>query len=118
MELIGSAPNYVHGTVHCGNDYTQHQFTGQGIGIPFGQTFADEFHVFSIDWNEDGNTWYLDDVEFYSVDNAVSGAQNYPFNNPFYFILNIAVGGQWPGYPDETTEFPQYMAVDYVRVFQ
>jgi len=78
MGLIGSAPNYVHGTVHCGNDYTQHQFTGQGIGIPFGQTFADEFHVFSIDWNEDGNTWYLDDVEFYSVDNAVSGPKTPP----------------------------------------
>ena len=118
MELIGSSPNYVHGTVHFGNDYTQHQFTGQGTGIPFGQTFADEFHVFSIDWNEDGITWYLDDVEFFSVDTSVSGSQNYPFDNPFFFILNIAVGGQWPGYPDETTEFPQFMAVDYVRVFQ
>ena len=51
MELIGSSPNYVHGTVHYGNDYTQHQFTGQGTGIPFGETFSDEFHVFSIDWN-------------------------------------------------------------------
>ena len=118
MELIGSSPNYVHGTVHYGNDYTQHQFTGQGTGIPFGETFSDEFHVFSIDWNAQGITWYLDDVEFFSIDQSVSGNQNYPFDNSFFFILNIAVGGQWPGYPDETTEFPQYMAVDYVRVFQ
>lgn len=118
MELIGSSPNYVHGTVHYGNDYTQHQFTGQGTGIPFGETFSDEFHVFSIDWNAQGITWYLDDAEFFSIDQSVSGSQNYPFDNPFFFILNVAVGGQWPGYPDETTEFPQYMAVDYVRVFQ
>lgn len=118
MELIGSSPNYVHGTVHYGDDYTQHQFTGQGTSISFGQTFSDEFHVFSIDWNEQGITWYLDDVEFFSIDQTVSGNQNYPFDNPFFFILNIAVGGEWPGYPDETTEFPQYMAVDYVRVFQ
>lgn len=118
MELIGSAPNYVHGTVHYGNDYSQHQHTGQGTGIPFGQTFADEFHVFSIDWNESGITWLLDDQPFYSINQNVTGSQNYPFDNPFFFILNIAVGGQWPGYPDETTEFPQYMAVDYVRVFQ
>lgn len=118
MELIGSAPNYVHGTVHFGNDYSQHQHTGQGTGIPFGQTFSDEFHVFSIDWNESGITWLLDDQPFYSINQNVTGPQNYPFDNPFFFILNIAVGGQWPGYPDETTEFPQYMAVDYVRVFQ
>jgi beta-glucanase (GH16 family) len=118
MELIGSAPNYVHGTVHYGNDYSQHQHTGQGTGIPFGQTFADEFHVFSIDWNEQGITWLLDDEPFYSINQNVTGSQNYPFDNPFFFILNIAVGGQWPGYPDESTEFPQFMAVDYVRVFQ
>ena len=118
MELIGSAPNYVHGTVHFGNDYSQHQHTGQGTGIPFGQTFADEFHVFSIDWNEQGITWLLDDEPFYSINQNVTGSQNYPFDNPFFFILNIAVGGQWPGYPDESTEFPQFMAVDYVRVFQ
>ena len=60
MELIGSSPNYVHGTVHYGNDYTQHQFTGKAR-IPFAKS-SDEFHVFSIDWNAQGITWYLDDV--------------------------------------------------------
>ena len=74
--------------------------------------------MFSIEWDETGITWLLDDQAFYSVSNAVSGTQNYPFDNPFFFILNVAVGGVWPGYPDATTTFPQYMAVDYVRVYQ
>lgn len=118
MELIGSSPNTVHGTVHYGADWTQHNYTGGGTSIPWTETFSDEFHVFSIDWTPSGITWLLDDQPFYSVDNAVTGSQPYPFDNPFFFILNIAVGGQWPGYPDATTAFPQFMAVDYVRVFQ
>ena len=118
MELIGSSPNVVHGTVHFGNDYTQHTYTGGGTSIGFSETFSDEFHVFSIEWDEAGITWLLDDQEFYSVSNTVSGVQNYPFDNPFFFILNVAVGGLWPGYPDATTTFPQFMAVDYVRVYQ
>ena len=118
MELIGSSPNIVHGTVHFGNDYTQHDYSGGGTSIGFTETFSDEFHVFSIEWDEAGITWLLDDQAFYSVSNTVSGTQNYPFDNPFFFILNVAVGGVWPGYPDATTTFPQYMAVDYVRVYQ
>ncbi|MGB1075400.1 MAG: family 16 glycosylhydrolase [Flavobacteriales bacterium] len=118
MELIGSSPNVVHGTIHYGNDYSQHQYVGQGTSIPFGQSFADEFHVFSIEWDENGITWLLDDQPYYSVNNNVTGNQNYPFDNPFFFILNVAVGGLWPGYPDASTSFPQFMAVDFVRVFQ
>ena len=118
MELIGSSPNTVHGTVHYGADWAQHNYTGSGTSIPWTETFSDEFHVFSIDWDENGITWLLDDQPFYTVDNNVTGSQPYPFDNPFFFIMNIAVGGQWPGYPDDTTEFPQFLAVDYVRVFQ
>ena len=118
MELIGSSPNTVHGTIHYGADWTQHNYTGSGTSIPWTETFSDEFHVFSIDWDENGITWLLDDQPFYTIDNTVTGSQPYPFDHPFFFILNIAVGGQWPGYPDASTEFPQFMAVDYVRVFQ
>ena len=118
MELIGSNPSVVHGTIHFGQNWSQHSHVGQGTFLPWTETFADEFHVFSIDWDENGITWILDGEPFYSVDNDVTGSQPYPFDNPFFFILNIAVGGQWPGYPDATTEFPQFMAVDYVRVFQ
>jgi hypothetical protein len=118
MELIGSAPNVVHGTVHFGADWTQHNYVGQATNLPFGQSFADEFHVYSIDWDENGITWLLDDTPFYSIDANVTGSQPYPFDNPFFFILNVAVGGQWPGYPNASTTFPQFMAIDYVRVFQ
>ena len=118
MELIGNTPSTVHGTVHYGPDWTQHNYTGGGTSIPSNQTFSDAFHVFSIDWSESGITWFLDDQPFFSVDNNLTGSHPYPFDNPFFFIMNIAVGGEWPGYPDSTTEFPQFMAVDYVRVFQ
>jgi beta-glucanase (GH16 family) len=118
MELIGSNPNNVHGTIHYGNSFSQHNYTGGSTYIPSPETFADEFHVFSIDWSADGIIWLLDDQPFYSIDNNVAGNQNYPFNSPFFFIMNVAVGGQWPGYPNETTTFPQYMAVDYIRVYQ
>jgi beta-glucanase (GH16 family) len=118
MELIGSSPNLVHGTVHYGDSYQSHQYVGNGTSIGFAETFSDEFHVFSIEWNEEGIEWFLDDVPFFSVDNDVSGSQNYPFHEPFFFIMNVAVGGLWPGYPDATTSFPQFMAVDYVRVYQ
>lgn len=118
MELVGNQPNVVHGTVHYGNDWSQHQYTGGSTYLPFGESFADEFHVFSIEWDETGIRWLLDDQQYFQVNQDVTGAQNYPFNNDFFFILNVAVGGIWPGYPDDTTVFPNFMAVDYVRVYQ
>lgn len=118
MEVIGSSPSTTHGTIHFGADWTQHNYVGQGTSLTSGQTFADEFHVFSIEWDANGITWLLDDSPFYSVSPNVVGSQPYPFDHPFFFILNVAVGGQWPGYPDATTTFPQFMAIDYVRVFQ
>ena len=60
----------------------------------------------------------MDDEEFFTVNTGMMNGQNYPFNDPFFFILNVAVGGNWPGYPDETTTFPVFMAIDYIRVFQ
>lgn len=118
MEFIGSQPQNIHGTIHYGADWTQHNYTGGSTYIPSNESFSEEFHVFSVEWDASGITWFLDDEEFFSVDNNVTGNQPYPFDDEFFFILNVAVGGQWPGYPDETTTFPQFMAVDYVRVFQ
>ena len=118
MELVGSNPRRVHGTVHWGPNNGGHQYTGQGISIPFPETFADEFHVFSILWEEDSIQWLLDDEVYYSISPSNMNGQNYPFNQPFFFIINVAVGGQWPGNPTTETTFPEFMAVDYVRVFQ
>lgn len=118
VELVGSNPRRIHGTIHWGNNFQQHQSDGQGISLDFPETFADEYHVFSIEWENNSIKWLLDDVEYHSIDNQTTSGQNYPFNEPFFFIINVAVGGQWPGDPDETTTFPEFMAVDYVRVFQ
>ena len=86
--------------------------------LSFPETFATEFHVFSIDWQEDEIKFYLDDVHYHTVTPSNMNGLAYPFNDAFFFIFNVAVGGAWPGDPNETTPFPGFMAVDYVRVFQ
>ena len=79
---------------------------------------SEAFHLFSIQWQQNSITWYMDDQPYYSINSSQMNGQPYPFNAPFFFIMNIAVGGNWPGYPDASTQFPQTMMVDYVRVFQ
>jgi beta-glucanase (GH16 family) len=78
-------------------------------------TFADEWHVFSIVWTENRIEWLVDDTQFYAV-NIIGGLEE--FREQFFFIFNIAVGGNLPGNPDSSTIFPQRLYVDYVRVFQ
>jgi len=116
MEMIGGngRENTVHGTVHWDNN-GQYASYGQGNTLTAG-TFADEFHVFSIVWNETSITWYRDDIQFNVVD--ITPAALSEFKNEFFFIFNVAVGGNWPGSPNTSTTFPQHMIVDYVRVFQ
>ena len=118
MELIGNEPSTVHGTAHWGTSWNVHQYSGDEITLPEGQKFSDAFHLFSIIWTENSITWLMDDQPYYSIDNTQMNGQPYPFNNSFFFIMNIAVGGNWPGYPNSSTIFPQTMQVDYVRVFQ
>lgn len=118
MELVGHQANRVHGTVHFGANTSQHQYIGTSTALPGTATFSDEFHVFSLVWEQDKITWLLDDVPFYQITPANVSPANYPFNEPFFFIFNVAVGGNWPGSPDSSTNFPQRMIVDYVRVFQ
>lgn len=118
MEIIGSQPGRVHGTVHFGASSAQHQFVGGSKALPGGAKFSEEFHVFSLVWEENSIKWLLDDVQFYEFTPAQIGSNFYPFNNHFFFIFNVAVGGNWPGSPDATTVFPQRMIVDYIRVFQ
>jgi beta-glucanase (GH16 family) len=116
MELIGSVPNQVHGTLHWrGNN--GHLFKGGSTTLPVGD-FSQEFHVYSLIWEENKIQWLLDDKVFYTMQKSDFGTANYPFNAPQFFILNVAVGGNWPGSPDESTVFPQRLFVDYIRVFQ
>ena len=118
MELIGSRPGRVLGTAHYGSNFANRAFRGDNINLPSGDTFSEEFHVFSLIWEENKMEWYVDDELYFEFDNGDVGAQPYPFNDSFFFIFNVAVGGNLPGSPDATTVFPQRMIVDYVRVFQ
>lgn len=115
MEMIGGSgrENEVHGTLHWDSD--GHAMEGTGYSLSQG-TFAESYHVFSLIWEENAIKWLVDDVQYQVID--VSPTHMSEFRAPFFLIFNVAVGGNWPGYPDDTTVFPQYMKVDYVRVFQ
>lgn len=122
MELLGHQPNYVHGTAHWGELIGGgHPNVGTATYSDFPTTFVDEYHVFSLDWRPDTMVWLMNGEPYHMLTtegNVAPSGYDTPFNDPFFFIFNIAVGGNWPGYPDETTLFPQFMAVDYVRVYQ
>lgn len=116
MEMVGgpNRDNTCHSTIHWDNN-GQHAEYGQSYTLPTG-IFADNFHVFGITWNAQEIRGYVDDVEYFVADITPAGLSE--FQNNFFLILNVAVGGNWPGSPDETTEFPQTMQVDWIRVYQ
>ncbi|TCJ14243.1 glycosyl hydrolase family protein [Flaviaesturariibacter flavus] len=116
MELVGHEPNKVYGTLHYGPGPGSTQ-TSRGYTLPSGN-FNDEFHVFSLEWKQDQIKWYVDNNLYSTVNRADIGALNWPFNERFYLIFNLAVGGNWPGNPDASTYLPQWMIVDYIRVYQ
>lgn len=117
MENIGREPLTVHGTLH-GPGYSGLQ----GIGSPFQlvgpKPVSSDFHRFSVEWEPSSIRFYVDDVlyETRTPTDLPSGAK-WVYDHPFFLILNLAVGGDWPGAPDQTTQFPQEMLVDYVRVY-
>lgn len=115
MEYLGNNPTTVFGTVH-GPGYS----AGSAITKNFSLTndrFDTDFHVFGIEWDKDYINYYVDDVLYNQITpDDVTG--EWVFNQPFYIILNMAVGGNYPGSPNSETDFPQTMLVDYVRVYQ
>jgi beta-glucanase (GH16 family) len=116
MELVGQTPGTVYGTGHWKNSTGGHSYKGGQTALSSGD-FSQNFHVFSILWEQDSIQWLMDDKPYYKATKSIVDGI-YPFNNPFFFLLNVAVGGDWPGNPDGTTQFPQRMFVDYVRVYQ
>ncbi|MEU4744472.1 family 16 glycosylhydrolase [Actinosynnema sp. NPDC023658] len=112
MEFLGHDLDTVYGTIH-GPGYSG----AGGIGMPFnGPNFADGFHTFAIEWTPTGIAWSVDGTVYQRRTPADVGGNQWVFNKPFFIILNLAVGGEWPGYPDASTTFPQQLLVDYVRV--
>lgn len=110
MELIGNQPSTVYGTLHWG---PVHQSAGSNHSLSSG-IFNDQFHVFSLIWSASSMSILVDDVPYFTRAND----NTLPFNSDFFFIFNVAVGGNWPGSPDASTVFPQRMIVDYIRVYQ
>lgn len=118
MELTGDLPNRVVGTVHYGANLGDHQQNTNALYLSGTDNFQDAFHVFSINWENNLIEFLVDDVVFHTITPASLNGATYPFNKNFFFIFNVAVGGNFPGNPDSSTPFPQHMIVDYVRVFQ
>ncbi|MCB2154245.1 family 16 glycosylhydrolase [bacterium] len=107
-----------YGTIHFGNP--QHVHSGGAHTLSDGALHSDDFHVYSVEWEPQEIRWYVDGELFSTKNKWMTQAAAYPapFDQDFYLILNVAVGGYWPGPPDETSVFPQTMEVDWVRVYQ
>ncbi|MEX0981310.1 MAG: family 16 glycosylhydrolase [Bacteroidales bacterium] len=116
MEMIGGngREKTTHGTLHWDNN-GNHAQAGSSYTLESG-TFSDDFHLFSIIWTPQSIRWFIDDIQFHVIDITPAGLSE--FHSNFFILLNLAVGGNWPGYPDATTQFPQALEVDYVRVYK
>ncbi|MFP4661685.1 MAG: family 16 glycosylhydrolase [Halanaerobiales bacterium] len=116
MEYLGHEPSVIHGTSHGPVS------AGPGIGhkyeLPGGEKFSDGYYDFILEWDENELEFYVDDVLYHVINKHEAGEDDWVFDHDFYMILNLAVGGSWPGYPDESTVFPQTMKIDYVRYYQ
>lgn len=116
MEYLGHEPRVLHGTIHGpgysgGSGIGQRHTLGQG-GFHLG------FHTFAIDWEPNSIKWEVDGFTYFIVTKSdLPGGAEWVFDHPYFILLNLAVGGNWPGSPDETTVFPQTMLVDHVRVY-
>ena len=114
LEMLGGAEDIIYGTVHYVNMDNEYNSIGDFNTHSSGK-YSDDYHIYSFEWTPDNIKWYIDNSLFHQV--AITDDMK-EFLRPHYLIMNIAVGGYWPGYPDETTVFPQRMLVDYVRYYE
>ena len=123
MEVLGHQTDTLYGTLHFGEPHSQ----DQGTYTLSSGNFSDEFHVFALEWDPGEIRLYCDGIKYKTINDWYTkrpgfGEVTYPapFDQPFYMIFNVAVGGNWPGYPDATTPFDEraQMVVDYVKVYQ
>ena len=117
MENVGLEPGKVHGTLHGPGYSGSNPLTG-AYTLPNHEALSDDFHVFAVEWAPDALRFYVDGhlFETQTVD-SIPSSKRWVFDHPFFILLNLAVGGAWPGNPDPTTPFPATMLVDYVRVY-
>ncbi len=121
MEYLGHDTTTVHGTIHYGGQWPDNQYRGKDYETA-DTAFHRDFHTFALEWEEGKLRWYVDGELFQSLGTGMwySSSAPYPapFNKRFHLLINLAVGGNWPGNPDGSTVFPQDLVVDYVRVYQ
>jgi beta-glucanase (GH16 family) len=118
MENVGMEPRLVHGSMH-GPGYSGGGALTLDYALPSGTAFAAGFHLYAVEWDAESMRFYVDDTlyETRTPEDAPAGAK-WVYDHPFYLLLNLAVGGTWPGDPDQTTAFPQTMKIDYVRAYK
>ncbi len=117
VELVGHEPARAHATLH-GPGYSGEKGLSASTTLPAGETFGDRYRVFAVDWFPDRIEWSLDGKIFARrVAADLPAGSRWVFDAPMFLLLNLAVGGNWPGSPDATTEFPQTLLVDYVRIY-
>lgn len=114
MEVLGQEPAVLHGAAH-GPGYTA--AAGFSTAHRARASLADDFHVYSIAWEPGRIRWYLDGMPYATVTPADLRGKPWVFDHDFFLLLNVAVGGTWPGRPDRSVTFPQTMLVDYVRLY-
>lgn len=117
MENIGREPAIAHGTLH-GPGYSGAGGIGRSDTLSKG-SYADDFHVFAIEWQPNEIRWYVDGRQYHRMTPAnLPTGTKWVFDHPFFLLLNLAVGGGWPGDPDASSTYPQHMIVDYVRAYR
>jgi beta-glucanase (GH16 family) len=118
MENIGKEPGIQHASLHGPGYSDGHSLTGP-YKLPAGENLSDDFHVYAVVRTKDTAEFLFDGHSYFkaSLSSLPKGAQ-WTFNKPFFMLLNVAVGGDWPGPPDRSTVFPQDMLIDYVRVYE
>lgn len=115
LENIGREPTVIHGSLH-GPDYSGGKPLTALFTLPDGKQLKDAYHTVALLWEPNLITFYFDGKAYET--RTASEVKTWAFNHPFFFILNVAVGGNWPGSPDSTTQFPQKMLVNYIRVYK
>ena len=116
MEHVGYDPGKVHGTVHT--EAFNHKIGTQKGGTEQVSDFNTQFHIYAIDWNEEKIDFLIDGNTYFTFENTRNNYKEWPFDQPFHLILNIAVGGGWGGLQGVATNiWPQRMEIDYVRIY-
>lgn len=118
MENIGREPGTIHGSLHGPSSVAHTSDLTSTVSLPAGQNYLDDFHIYAIEWEPGTVRFYVDSNNYATFTQAqLPAGGQWVFDHPFFIIMNVAVGGVWPGSPDASTRFPEQMLVDYVRVY-